>query len=60
MKIKLDEMTEQEKDQELKFLALDIKFINDNRSSEMCCGYCGGSGSVGDEFCPDCGGRGRY
>jgi RecJ-like exonuclease len=49
-----------EEEQELELLALRMAVLNDNQSSEMCCQYCGGTGTIDGETCPDCGGMGVY
>jgi len=49
-----------EEEQELELLALRMAVLNINQSSEMCCQYCGGTGTIDGETCPDCGGMGVY
>ena len=49
-----------EEEQELELLALRMAILNRNQDSEMCCCYCGGTGEIDGEPCPDCGGMGVY
>jgi len=50
----------EEEEQELELLALRMAILNRNQDSEMCCCYCGGTGEIDGEPCPDCGGMGVY